>query len=239
MYIISSPAPASAKVSITNLILGSLMPLVSFPSENVPAPPSPKRMLDSSLRMPLFLKDSTSLTRSDIPFPRSMTIGLYPFFASSRAANMPHGPNPTITGRPISFSLPGIGSNFSIGLCTLHLCFFAILGDTSTLVVKSTVYTMKIFDLSLASTDSRATCQVMISEAFIDSCLDIFAGKSVISRPTGSFTSLIRYEYLPGVSPSRHTLSTIFASILYPSLQPYSYLKLNTVCCCSTCTLSR
>ena len=221
-----------------------MIPLVSFPSENVPAPPSPNRILESSFRTPSLLNASTSLTRSDMPLPRSMTIGLYPFLASSRAANIPHGPNPTITGRPIRFSLPGIGANFSICLCTLHLCFFAILGDTCTLVVKSTVYTMNIFDLSLASIDSRATCQVMISEAFKDSCLDILAGKSVISRPTGSLTSLIRYEYLPGVSPPRHTLSTILVSILCTSSLYFNLFRallvpsLNTVCHCSTCTLS-
>ena len=76
---------------------------------------------------------------------------------------------------------------------------------------------MNIFDLSLASIDSRATCHVMMSEAFKDSCLDILSGKSVISRPTGSLTSLILYEYLPGVSPPRHTLSIILASILCTS----------------------
>ena len=170
-------------------------------------------MLESPSSTPCRLKFSTSFTRADIVLPRSITIGLYPLCDSSSAAKIPHGPNPMTTGRPVKHSLPDSGACLSICLYTLHLCFLAVFDDICEFVVKSTVYTMKIFNLSLASIDSRATCQVIISDSFMDSCFAILAGSSVISAPTGSLISLILYAYFPALSPPRHTLFLNLASI--------------------------
>ena len=50
---ISSGAPAAMKVSSTVAQRGSFDRAVSFPSENVPAPPSPKRGLLSGSARPV------------------------------------------------------------------------------------------------------------------------------------------------------------------------------------------
>ena len=49
----SAGAPAAAKESNTALIRGSWVPVVSLPSENVPAPPSPNWTLERSLSAPV------------------------------------------------------------------------------------------------------------------------------------------------------------------------------------------
>ena len=74
--VISSGAPKRASVLITSSARSSFMRVVSFPSENVPAPPSPNIMLLCSLSSPPLKKHSTSLFRLSIGIPRSITIGL-------------------------------------------------------------------------------------------------------------------------------------------------------------------
>ena len=70
-YKISSGAPCSTKVSKTNLFLPNLSftKVFSFPSENVPAPPSPNCTLDSEFSSPLSQKCSTSFIRFVTSFP--------------------------------------------------------------------------------------------------------------------------------------------------------------------------
>ena len=99
-YKISSGAPCSTKVSKTNLFLPNLSftKVFNFPSENVPAPPSPNCTLDSEFSSPLSQKCSTSFIRFVTSFPRSKTIGCNPALASISAANRPAGPIPITTG---------------------------------------------------------------------------------------------------------------------------------------------
>ena len=74
---ISSLAPALTNVSRMKRILpsGSFTPVFSFPSENVPAPPSPNCIFEFSLSTPRFLKSSTVFVLSSILSPRSRIIG--------------------------------------------------------------------------------------------------------------------------------------------------------------------
>ena len=100
MYNIDGSAPNSTKVSSMHLILPlvSFIIVFSFPSENVPAPPSPNCTFDSVSSSPVFQKFSTVFLLSSTGSPRSITIGLSPASASFSAANIPAGPNPAITG---------------------------------------------------------------------------------------------------------------------------------------------
>ena len=100
---ISSGAPNSANFSKTYLQSGSFIRVVSFPSEKVPAPPSPNCTLDSVLSSPPFQYFSTSLIRSSTGFPLSIITGLYPYSASKRPQNIPAGPKPAITTSPSRF----------------------------------------------------------------------------------------------------------------------------------------
>ena len=94
----SSGAPWETNTSKTWLIRGSLMPVVSLPSEKVPAPPSPNWTLERSDSSPPLQKRSTSAVRVSTSWPRSSTMGARPARASVRAANSPAGPMPTTTG---------------------------------------------------------------------------------------------------------------------------------------------
>ncbi len=73
-------------------------PLVSLPSEKVPAPPSPKWTWLSGFSMPFSQKERTSESRSGTALPRSRRRTGIPFAASVRAAKSPAGPQPTTTG---------------------------------------------------------------------------------------------------------------------------------------------
>ena len=88
----------SAKVDTTWSTRGSPIRVVSFPSENVPAPPSPNWALLSGSRVPSRQNRATSSPRSSTGRPRSSTTGGAPNRASVRAANNPAGPAPTTTG---------------------------------------------------------------------------------------------------------------------------------------------
>ena len=71
---------------------------MSFPSENVPAPPSPNCTLLFSSKIPLFQKSSTFFARRSIVSPLSKIYGLKPFSTSESAAKSPAGPAPIING---------------------------------------------------------------------------------------------------------------------------------------------
>ena len=76
-----------------------LIPEVSLPSENVPAPPSPNWILELVSNFPVWKNVSTSFFLSSTFLPCSIIIGSIPFFIKVSAANSPAGPAPTITGR--------------------------------------------------------------------------------------------------------------------------------------------
>ena len=94
----SSGAPWATKVSSTWEMRLSWVSVVSFPSEKVPAPPSPNCTLEEGERTPLCQKRSTSAVRSSTRLPRSSTMGARPALARVRAAKSPAGPMPTTTG---------------------------------------------------------------------------------------------------------------------------------------------
>ena len=94
----SSGAPAEISVSSTAEIRGSWVPVVSFPSEKVPAPPSPNCTLLEAFKSPVSQNRSTSRVRVSTSWPRSSTMQGSPFRARYRAANRPAGPIPTTTG---------------------------------------------------------------------------------------------------------------------------------------------
>ena len=96
---ISSGAPWAAMISRTWPQSGLEMPVVSLPSENVPAPPSPNCTLLSGASAPPVQKRSTSCRRRSTSCPRSSTMGRSPARARYSAANSPAGPRPTTTGR--------------------------------------------------------------------------------------------------------------------------------------------
>ena len=77
----SSGAPAAARDSSTVPMRGSWVPVVSLPSEKVPAPPSPNCTLHSGSSSPEAQKRSTASARSSTGRPRSSTRGGTPFRA--------------------------------------------------------------------------------------------------------------------------------------------------------------
>ena len=162
------------------------MPVPSLPSENVPAPPSPNDTFDSGSRMPSLKNLSTSLTLSDIFFPRSSTIGFAPLLASMRAANIPHGPNPTTTG----LSSPRYSSStYSSGTGASVTFLFLIFS----LQLKSTVYTSMTFSLSLASIDSFTIFKSDVSALSFLSRISV----TVALESAGFFNPWYLYIFFP------------------------------------------
>ena len=75
------------------------MRVVSLPSENVPAPPSPNWGLLSASRTPVCQKCWTSARRLSSSRPRSINTTSAPDRANRRAAKSPAGPMPTTSTR--------------------------------------------------------------------------------------------------------------------------------------------
>jgi hypothetical protein len=69
---------------------------VSFPSLQVPAPPSPKQKFDSGFRIRRAISAPISLPRSSTAFPLSRSFTKNPLDAKDSAAKRPQGPAPTI-----------------------------------------------------------------------------------------------------------------------------------------------
>ena len=67
-------APNLTSVSTTSSALASLIRVVSLPSENAPAPPSPNMMLLLGSGSPPPQNESTSLLRSEMGLPLSRTM---------------------------------------------------------------------------------------------------------------------------------------------------------------------
>ncbi len=172
-----------------------------------------KKMFSSSFRTPSFLNASTS-ARSDMPLPRSTTIGLYPFLAAPKTNNI--RTDKSYDNWTIRFSLQVSRANFH--LCTLHMLCNSRWHLHSWPPKIHGTYTMKIpFDLSLHLSNSRAghLPVAALSEAFKDSCWSFLAGKSVISSTEAASPNHGMNIYQ--ASPPRHTLSTILVSILCAS----------------------
>ena len=96
-----SGAPWAANSFNTQNMRLSWVPVLSFPSEKVPAPPSPNWTLDSGFKSPPRRKASTAMLLCSTAWPRSRTMGFAPALASTSAANMPAGPKPATTGRSV------------------------------------------------------------------------------------------------------------------------------------------
>lgn len=94
----SAGAPIWMKVSNTVPMRGSWVPVVSFPSEKVPAPPSPNWTLEAGWSSPVCQNRSTRRVRSSTGAPRSSTMEGSPLRARYSAAKSPAGPMPTTTG---------------------------------------------------------------------------------------------------------------------------------------------
>ena len=77
---------------------GDDIPVVSLPSLNVPAPPSPNWTLHLVFIFAFVLYSSTILILSSTGEPCSIIIGLYPLSISVKAQNRPAGPAPIIIG---------------------------------------------------------------------------------------------------------------------------------------------
>ena len=100
---ISRGAPHRTSVSSIRRTRGrSLLRLVSLPSENSPAPPSPYSTLLSPSSSPAFQNRPTCPARRSTGWPRSISNGRCPASANARAAISPAGPAPTTTTRPAS-----------------------------------------------------------------------------------------------------------------------------------------
>ena len=97
-YVTERGAPWLANSRRTCAIRLSCVPVLSFPSENVPAPPSPNWTLHSVSSAPPLLKAATLAVRASASRPRSRTMGRSPARASVRAQNIPAGPKPAMTG---------------------------------------------------------------------------------------------------------------------------------------------
>ena len=173
------------------------MPVVSFPSLKVPAPPSPNWTLDSVSSSPVFQNLSTAAVRVSTSCPRSRTSGLYPALARISAANIPAGPNPTITGLCLSVpesdivtaSIYLISGAISSPSLLFGLSSKGFPGAFAETTVKSTEYTSRIADLSRASMDSFTTFHSSIKRPFAacPSFFKIFSGSLSRGSPGLSF----------------------------------------------------
>ena len=134
---ISSGAPKRANVSSTSRLRGSFVCVFSFPSENVPAPPSPNWMLHSSSRTLDLKKCSQDKTRSSTVPPLSTNTGRMPPRSRRKAQKSPAGPLPTTTTRRGCLATCGI--------------FFSSLGGAD--LSASTEYSQRMSALFLASRD--------------------------------------------------------------------------------------
>lgn len=87
------------KISSTSLFSGLFVCVFSFPSENVPAPPSPNCTLQSAFNILFSKKLRLDTTRSSTFPPRSITVGRIPARIRRIAQNNPAGPLPTTIAR--------------------------------------------------------------------------------------------------------------------------------------------
>ena len=126
-YKISWGAPKLTNSCKTFLHNGLLIPVVSLPSENVPAPPSPNWTFDEVFKILFFKRLSISFFLSSTFFPCSIIMGEIPFWTNVNAEKRPAGPEPTITGEGSDFKdLITLKSNFSLILFSISIgCIFS------------------------------------------------------------------------------------------------------------------
>ena len=86
-------------------IKGSWALVWSLPSEKVPAPPSPNWIFELESNFLFFKNSLTEAILSSILPPLSNIIGLALHLVRYKAAKIPAGPKPTITGRKLSLKL--------------------------------------------------------------------------------------------------------------------------------------
>jgi hypothetical protein len=98
-YAISFGAQALMSSSKIYFVLGSFTHVYSFPSENVPAQPSPNCTFEFTFNFPVCKNFSTSWARVSTSTHLSIKSGFSHAVASISAANSPLGQLPTTTGR--------------------------------------------------------------------------------------------------------------------------------------------
>ena len=113
---ISSGAPNCTNVFNTSPFNALCVCVLSFPSEKVPAPPSPNCTLLFLSSTRVWIKLCTLFSRSSTLAPRSITIGVMPRCNRRRAQNSPAGPLPTINARSLGNLCFGKRSNGAAAL---------------------------------------------------------------------------------------------------------------------------
>ena len=140
LYRISSGAPWDTNSSNTKRQRLSFIPVVSLPSEKVPAPPSPYWIFEVSSRTLVLQNRFTSAVRLSTSLPLSITVGQCPLRARIRAANMPAGPKPATTGGRVLFRFDkGILYEYFSHLLTLDVLREARILSSSPSTVTSAV----------------------------------------------------------------------------------------------------
>ena len=145
------------------------MPVLSLPSENAPAPPSPNCTLDCSSKMPCARILATSLALPSTSRPRSSNSGCRPALAKINAANKPAGPPPTTTGRSSAVTR---GTVYSNGLASVADGQRAISACSSPDTATSTVSTKQTAFFLRASTARRTMRQSVMARSGTRRCLD-------------------------------------------------------------------
>ena len=141
-YSISGGAPASISSLRIIVFRASKLPILSFPSEKAPAPPSPNCTLEFVSRTPERQNVKTLCLRLSTSGPRSNKMGLAPACAKISAANNPAGPAPTTIGRICNFFIFGKVYINSISFWTLLSLFIQITSFSSP-VTRTTTVIMK------------------------------------------------------------------------------------------------
>ena len=215
MYKMSSGAPQAWSVCSTRAMCGLLMPVVSLPSENAPAPPSPNCTLLSPSSAPPAQKVSTSRARSSTRLPRSNTTGRAPASARASAANSPAGPSPITAGRA-RHSCRGRGAmGVSLASCA---------PGTRRRVSTSSEYTKCTSPRSRASTDFLRTRTRSTSPSAIFSARAATRASGASSPADTLFTRYIIFALPPRFPPASRWPRPI-ASCSRRSRRPHSRFR--------------
>mmetsp|Transcript_24526 Transcript_24526/g.79247 ORF Transcript_24526/g.79247 Transcript_24526/m.79247 type:complete len:225 (+) Transcript_24526:226-900(+) len=163
---ISRGAPWKTSVRKTARTSLAFLPIlvVSFPSDHVPAPPSPKQKLLSSTRLRRAMSRPMSRPRTSTGSPRSRTVTSKPSLRSCNAAKRPAGPQPTTTARRFFARLATAGGALLAGRSRASQR--PELSARSPSTSASTTYTHRgSGSRCRASSDLRTTCRTDLSVA--------------------------------------------------------------------------
>ena len=94
-YKISFGAPKDTNSDKTSLTNSPPLFVFNFPSEKVPAPPSPNWILEFSSKILVLIKSLTDFCLSSTDLPLSIKSTIKPFLNKFKAQNKPQGPAPT------------------------------------------------------------------------------------------------------------------------------------------------